>query len=57
MKKQKKNPPSNDDSKEKSKTNEKDLIEVEIEKNFFIYSKNHDRTRLDKWKIGRRNFS
>lgn len=42
--------------KEISKNTSKEFIEVEIEKNFFIKTLNHDRARLEKWKIGRRNY-
>ena len=57
MKKRKKIPnPTNDNSKEPSKNTSNELVEVEIEKNFFIATKNHDKTRLEKWLFGRRNF-
>lgn len=42
--------------KEKSKTSSKEFVEIEIEKNFFIKTQNPDRTRLEKWKIGRKNY-
>lgn len=58
MKKRKKSPkPKNENSKELIKNESKEYVEVEIEKNFFIKTLNHDRSRLEKWKIGRRNFS
>lgn len=42
--------------KEPSKNSEKKFIEIEIEKNFFIKTLNHDRNRLEKWHIGRKNY-
>lgn len=54
-------------AKRKAKTNEEknqeltkksdESVEVQIEKNFFVKTRNPDRVRLEKWKIGRRNFS
>lgn len=58
MKKRKKSPkPKNENSKELIKNESKEYVEVEIEKNSFSKTLNHDRSRLEKWKIGRRNFS
>jgi hypothetical protein len=57
MKRREKNPkPANDNSKEVYKNTSNELVEVEIEKNFFIKTQSPDRVRLEKWKIGRRNF-
>lgn len=56
-------------SEKKIKTNEEkkqvqskdkpsdDMVELQIEKNFFIKTTDHDRKRQEKWKIGKRNFS
>ena len=58
MKKRNKNSnPKNDKSKELAKNKPEEFVEVEIEKNFFIKTLNHDRARLEKWKIGKKNFS
>jgi len=34
-----------------------DFQEVKLEKNFIIETRDNDRRRLEKWKIGRKNFS
>lgn len=39
-----------------SKNNSEKTVEVEIEKNFFVITREPDKVRLEKWKIGRRNF-
>ena len=57
MKKKNKNlKPKIDNSKELSKNNSKEYVEVQIEKNFIIKTRNHDKTRLEKWQIGRKYF-
>lgn len=57
MKNTKKEKTNIDKSEELPKTSTQDeLREVEIEKNFFIQTKDHDKKRLEKWKIGRKNF-
>ena len=57
MRNKEKNSKKKKDSSELSKSNSEKIVEVEIEKNFSIETKEHNRARLDKWKIGRRNFS
>ena len=57
MRNKEKNSKKKKDSPELSKNNSEKIVEVEIEKNFSIETKEHNRSRLDKWKIGRRNFS
>ncbi|MFB5631628.1 MAG: hypothetical protein ACE5RN_08590 [Nitrosopumilaceae archaeon] len=41
---------------EKSKTSSKEFVEIEIKKNLIIKTQNPDRARLEKWKIGRKNY-
>ncbi len=57
MKNKEKNSKKKKDSPELSKNNSEKIVEVEIEKNLSIATKEHNRARLEKWKIGKRNFS
>jgi len=57
MKNKAKNSKKKKDSSELPKNNSEKTVEVEIEKNLFIETKEHNKPRLEKWKIGRRNFS
>ena len=49
--------PQKEDTPELSKNYPEEFVDVEIEKNFIIRTNVHDRSRLEKWKMGRRNFS
>lgn len=56
MNNQKKKTNKQKDIKKLSKNNSEKTVEVDLEKNFFIITKEHNRDRLEKWRIGRRNF-
>lgn len=56
MKNKEKNSKRQENIPELSKNSFEKKIVVEIEKNFFIETREHNKARLEKWRIGRRNF-
>lgn len=57
MKNREKNSSKHEKTLERSKNSSTKTVLVEIEKNFFIETTEHNKVRLEKWRIGRRNFS
>lgn len=57
MKNREKNSAKHEKTLERSKNSSTKTVLVEIEKNFFIETTEHNKVRLEKWRIGRRNFS
>jgi len=57
MKNKEKNYNKQEDALKILKNNSEKTVEVEIEKNFFIETQEHNKARLEKWRIGRKNYS